>query len=71
MRIRLSPEGGLYVRDDRDMRWLVWSPNGEYFESDFGDELTDEQVFEWPQVEITNAKPPALPPPSITDSRPT
>lgn len=58
MRLKLSPDRFLFVRNDEQERWYIWSPNGEYFtrgtvntfESE--DELTDEQTYGWPEARL-------------------
>lgn len=32
--------------------WCIFAPSGEYRESDYGDELTDDQVADWPKVRL-------------------
>lgn len=52
MKLKLSPGQWLYVYSKHDNCWYLWSPNGEWFESDDGDELTDDQVSEWPEATL-------------------
>lgn len=50
MKVRLSPDGDLFVWSDHENQWNCWSPNGEYFESRFGDEVPDFHTDGWGEV---------------------
>lgn len=52
MRLKKSPDGSLFVWDAQEERWIVWSPNGEYWESVHGDSLTEDEAAEWCEVTL-------------------
>ncbi len=51
--VACSPDGQIWIKTSHG--WCVFSPNGEYWESEYGDELTDEQVSDWPKGHLPDA----------------
>lgn len=45
--VKVSPALDLYVYDEKDALWYVWSPNGEYFDGDYEDGLTTQRIKNW------------------------
>lgn len=57
--VALSPDGMIWIKNSDG--WCKFSPNGEYRESDYGDELTDDQVADWPKGRLPDRPaPPAV-----------
>lgn len=58
--VALSPDGRIWIKNSDG--WCIFTPNGEYCESDYGDELTDAQVADWPKGRLPDRPvPPAGP----------
>lgn len=52
-RVKCAPDGSLWVWDDVDDRWFRWSPDGEFYGSQFdreNDGLPGEMP-EWPEAQ--------------------
>lgn len=56
--VALSPDGLIWIKNSDG--WCIFTPNGEYCESEFGDELTDAQVADWPKGRLPDRPPPAV-----------
>lgn len=52
MKIRVSPEGDVAVRDVSGM-WEHYSPAGEYFEPEY---FLDREVEDWEEFEFTGER---------------